>query len=71
MVYIYDAKTFAVKSSLNVGGRVTAVKFAGPNTLASSADESVSTGGYTPYMSFLELLKLNGYTPLVSRHVIS
>jgi ATP sulfurylase len=33
--------------------------------------ESVSTGGYTPYMSFLELLKLNGYTPLVSRHVIS
>ena len=40
MVYIYDAKTFAVKSSLNVGGRVTAVKFAGPNTLASSADGS-------------------------------
>jgi hypothetical protein len=32
---------------------------------------TVSTGGYTPYMSFLELLKLNGYTPFVSRHVIS
>ena len=36
-----------------------------------SCRHTVSTGGYTPYMSFLELLKLNGYTPLVSRHVIS